>query len=112
MTEQEFLQVIYSGIKPGMDVQKPNKLSRILDVTQAGNIYYLIGEQNKKAVTKKDLREVYRHLSDGNLTNRKISEISGSSRPCNNSTVKWILSRFNLAEKDAKGNWHPTAKIQ
>jgi hypothetical protein len=112
MTEQEFLKFIYSSIHPGMEVRKPKKISRILDVTPDGKIYYLIGTQNKKAVTRDDLCKIYRLLSKGGLSNNKIAEISGTSRPCNNTTVKWILTHFGLARQDVLGYWQATWKIK
>ncbi|NHQ59583.1 hypothetical protein G9409_03100 [Chlorobium sp. BLA1] len=107
MTEYDFIEVIYSGIKPGMEVRKPNKISKILEVTQDRKIYYLIGTKNKKAVTLEDLQEIYRNLVSGSLTNKKIVEISGDSRPCNTTTVKWILENFKLAYQAANGQWKP-----
>lgn len=108
MTEVQFLDKIYTSVKPGMVVRKPNKLSKIIKVTEQGNIYYLIGTENSKAVTKNDLVAVYRALNDGTLTNKTIRDISGSARPCNATTLQWILREFNLAKESSNGIWHRT----
>ncbi len=107
MTQTQFLDFVYSKIKPGMEVKKPRKRSKIIDVTASGNIYYLIGTSNKKAVTTGDLIAVYQALAAGSLTNRTIGEISGKARPCNATTIKWILRQLDLATEGPSGIWQP-----
>jgi hypothetical protein len=108
MSQEEFLEAIYDYIKIGMEVRKPNKISKILDVTPQGHIYYLIGSQNKKAVTKNELIQVYNELNSGYLSMKKLRSIVTKSKPCNVTTIKWILSSLDLAYangKDWKRTW-------
>jgi len=105
MNEAEFLERIYSGVKPGMVVQKPKKQSRITKVTETGSIYYLIGSSNEKAVTRADLVAVYRELASGTLTNKVIKAISGTARPCNVTTIHWLLHELHLASQSPDGEW-------
>ncbi len=105
MTEQQFLDLVYSNVKIGMSIQKPQKISKILNITAEGHIYYLIGNSNKKAVTRNDLIAVYQLLNVGSLTDKDIKEISGKARPCNTTTMHWILQEFNLATRLDNGNW-------
>lgn len=108
MTEAQFLDHVYSIVKPGMEVRKPNKLSKIMNITDTGNIYYLIGSSNKKAVTREDLVAVYRALAAGTLTNKVIRDISGTARPCNATTIQWILRELKLATQGSEGAWQRT----
>jgi hypothetical protein len=108
MTEAQFLSRVYSTVKAGMEIRKPHKLSKILNVTDTGNIYYLIGTSNKKAVTRADLVSVYQALTAGNLTNTTIRVISGKNKPCNATTIQWILRELNLAIEGPDGVWHPS----
>jgi hypothetical protein len=105
MTLEQFLERIYGGARPGVEVHKPNKTSRIVNVTESGSIYYLIGTKHKKAVRRVELVAVYGALIDGTLTNRKIVEIAGSARPCNVTTIQWMLREFRLAAERADGAW-------
>ena len=108
MTLEQFLDRVYSGVRPGMEVQKPRKLSRILSVTESGNIYYLIGDSNKKAVTPADLAAIYEALADGLLTKAKIREIAGAPRPCHVTTIHWMLRKLQLATEQPDGSWRRT----
>lgn len=108
MTCNEFLERIYSQVRPGMKVSKPRSVSRIIDISQKGNIYYSIGIKSKKAVTRGDLITIYNALVAGNLTNQTIEEMSGAARPCNVTTIKWIIKELNLATEQPGGTWHRT----
>lgn len=105
MTLAQFLDRIYGGVRPGMEVHKPNKTSKILNVTESGSIYYLIGTKNKKAVTRDDLTAVYAALAVGQLTNATIRFIAGTARPCNVTTIKWMLNELKLATERPDGTW-------
>ena len=105
MTEARFLYQVYSCVTPGMPVIKPKKVSTILNVTESGNIYYRIGTDNMKAITRSDLVAVYAALSAGTLTNQALRRISGSARPCNTTTLQWLLRTTDLANEGIDGAW-------
>ena len=108
MEQGEFLHRIYSKVKPGVLIQKPRKMSKVLTVTPNGHIYYLIGASRRKAVTRHDLIAVYHALAENRLTNATIKGIAGRSRPCNVTTVQWILRECGLATPIPDGTWRRT----
>lgn len=96
MTQHQFLDYIYAIVKPGMEVVKPRKISEILKVTDQGDIFYRIGQNNHKAVTRTDLINLYQALRKGELTDKVIRAIAGPSRPCNKTTIDWLVVKLNL----------------
>ncbi len=105
MVREEFLKLIYQNIHVDMIIQKPRKVSRILEITNSGSIYYLIGDANRKAVTRHQLGQVYDELSLRPLTTKRIHEIVTKSNPCNVTTIKWLLKTCALAFEDENRCW-------
>ena len=109
MNETKFLEIIYGAIEVGMIIKKPKKDSVILNITEDGNIYYQIGVNNQKAVTKCELSQTYKVLRKGLLSRSQLYEIVGSSKPCNATTIKWLLTHSDLVRENAAGKlfkWH------
>lgn len=101
MTQQEFLHTIYSNIKPGMVVIKPIKNSKILSISKLKHIWYRIGIKNEKNVSEKELKQIYKWLDREPLPTKVIARIVTPAKTCNVTTIKWMLTHFNLAvEKD------------
>lgn len=109
MNEIIFLYEIYNSIKVGAMIQKPTKESEILDISENGNIYYRIGKINKKFVSKKELIESFQILQHRDLNNLDIKKIVPSSKPCNATSIKWLLTNSGLVVEKSKGlyvkNW-------
>ena len=105
MNENQYLQVIYGSIKVGMRVPKPRKTSEILNIKENGNIYYRIGNANEKAVTKTELSQTYGILKKRRLSNSHLNDIATSSKPCNVTTIKWLLTHSGVAIENADGTF-------
>lgn len=104
-----FLETIYSSIKVGDFIQKPTKVTEILDITESGHIYYRIGKKNRKAVTKSELIKVFEILTKRDITNSDIRDIATKAKPCNVTSIKWLLTNSGLVIEQSKGvfrkNW-------
>lgn len=103
MNESKFIEIIYGSIEVGTVIKKPKKDSAILNITENGNIYYRIGDSNQKAVTKNELSKTYKVLSEGSLSNSHLYEIVTSAKPCNATTIKWLLTHSGLVKESADG---------
>ena len=103
MNETKFLEIIYGSINVGSVIKKPRKDSVILNITEDGNIYYRIGVNNQKAVTKSELYQTYKALGTGLLSSAHLYEIVTSAKPCNVTTIKWLLTHSGLARENADG---------
>ena len=97
MNETTFLEMIYGSIDVGMIIKKPKKDSVILAITEGGHIYYQIGANNKKAVTKDELSQTHQALTAGVLSRKQLKNIIGTAKPCNATTIKWLLIHSGLA---------------
>jgi hypothetical protein len=103
MTENEFIDSIYRQLRPGMDIVKPRKTTKLLRITHDRKIYYRIGENNEKYVSEEMLRKCYRRLSSRNgLSSSEISDVAGANSPCNKTTIEWILKMGNFAALNGK----------
>lgn len=103
MNESEFIEIIYRSIEVGMVIKKPKKNSVILNITENGNIYYRIGIRNQKSVTKNELSQTYKILIKGLLSSSHLYEIVTSAKPCNATTIKWLLTHSGLARENDAG---------
>lgn len=103
MNESKFIEIIYGSIEVGMVIKKPKKDSVILNITESGNIYYRIGVSNQKAVTKNELSQTYKVIRKGLLSRSKLYEIVTSAKPCNATTIKWLLTHSGLAKENDVG---------
>lgn len=108
MKLEEFLDTIYNRITPGMQILVPKRVSRILEVSDEGDIHYLLRESYKKTVYRDELIDVHRQLMKGKLTQSQLRAITTSSRTSNVSTIKWLLSICRLAEESDNEVWEPT----
>ncbi len=88
-----------------MKVLVPNRKTDILDIRDSGDIVYRIADAYKKVLSKKELIQVYEHLETGALDSSALRQIVTPSRTCNASTIKWILSRFELARESMDRTW-------
>ena len=100
MTEDEFLASIYASISVGDSIEKPRSTSEVLDIAENGDISYQIGVKNKKAVTRCELRATYRALRIGALRNYQLNQITTSAKPCNVTTIKWLITIAGLAREN------------
>ncbi|WP_423908773.1 hypothetical protein [Candidatus Spongiihabitans sp.] len=105
MNATKFIKRIYESISIGTVIRKPKKDSVVLDIKENGNIYYRIGVSNKKFVTKNELSQTYEILRKGHLSNAHLYEIVTSSKPCNATTIKWLLEHSGLAKETADGTF-------
>ncbi|WP_299808908.1 hypothetical protein [uncultured Shewanella sp.] len=109
MTENEFISTIYAGINVGDIIKKPKVTSEILAIMQNGNIYYRVGEHNKKYISKNELVDVYAVLSTGELSTKAIRNIVPKSKPFNSTTIQWLITHTGLAKRNQHGrfskNW-------
>ncbi|MEZ9198534.1 hypothetical protein [Shewanella sp. 10N.286.54.B9] len=105
MTENEFISTIYAGINVGDIIKKPKVTSEILAMMQNGNIYYRIGERNKKFVSKNELVDIYAVLRTGELSTKVIRSIVPKSKPCNSTTIQWLITHTGLAKRNLHGNF-------
>ena len=105
MNQDEFLEAIYDSIEIGNVIHKPRKQSEVLNIKENGNIYYRIGKSNEKAVTKRELSETYKILRKGGLTNSHLNEIVTTSKPCNVTTIKWLLIHSGVARENNDGTF-------
>ncbi|WP_206745096.1 hypothetical protein, partial [Vibrio vulnificus] len=97
MTLEIFLASIYDQISVGMKIDKPKVISEILEIYSNGNIYYRVGAKNKKFVSRSELSALFDLLDSGNtVTSKHIRSIIPSSKPCNATTIKWLLKRSDL----------------
>ncbi len=103
INETKFLEIVYGSIKVGMVIKKPKKDSVILKITEGGNIYYQIGVSNQKAVTKKELSQTYKALRKGLLSRSHLYKIVTPAKPCNVTTIKWLLTNSGLVKENADG---------
>ena len=99
MKAEEFLRAIYNSIEVGAMIQKPTKQSEILEICENGNIYYRIGKKNKKAVTRSELAKVFEILQRRELLASDISEIATSAKPCNVTSIKWLITNAGVVAK-------------
>lgn len=97
ITEEHYLNYVYGSLKVGMVIEKPRKLSQILRITSNGDIYYRIGTVHEKSITKTDFIKIYEALRSGTLTESRIKEIAGTSKPCNKTTIEWLVKELKLA---------------
>ncbi|MPY22369.1 hypothetical protein [Shewanella sp. YLB-07] len=103
MTESEFVSTIYNAIKIGDIIHKPRVTSAILDIKENGNIYYRIGEADKKFVSTRELVDVYAVLSTSQLSIKEICNIASAS--CNSTTIQWLLTHARLAKRNQHGHF-------
>ena len=61
--------------------------------------------REEKAVTRDHLAAVYDALTRGRVTRRELYQLVGSARPCNVTTITWMLREFGLASEDPDGVW-------
>lgn len=108
MNVESFLERVYDSIEVGMMIKKPTKQSEILDIRDNGNIYYRIGATNKKAVTKSELARAFEILKKRKLENSDIAEIATSSKPCNITSIRWLLTNSGLVEETTSGTFTRT----
>ena len=108
MNQEQFLSAIYAELKVGMKVLIPKRKTDIVKIQSSGDIVYRIADAYNKVLTKQELIRVYEHLENGSLNGSTLREIVSPSRTCNVSTIKWILSRFNLARQNHLKNWVKT----
>lgn len=105
MNTELFLDSIYKSIKVGGMIQKPTKQSEILEIHKNGNIYYRIGTTNKKAVTKSELVKTFEILQKRELLTTDIAKIATSSKPCNVTSIKWLLTNSGLVKESSNGSY-------
>jgi len=105
MNEDEFLRRIYGELEIGMPVQTPTRQTDIKEIRPSGDIVYEITGGYQKVLSRKELCEVYRYLSENQLERWTLSRIVPRSRTTNVATITWILSRLNLAIEQADRSW-------
>ncbi|MBX2869488.1 MAG: hypothetical protein KTR18_12475 [Acidiferrobacterales bacterium] len=105
MNQAEFLERIYQGIETGMNVLIPKRKTDIVEITESGEIVYMVADTYRKVLSKQELIEVYQHLSEGAIKTSTLRKIVTPSRTCNVSTIRWILWRFDLATEQADRSW-------
>ncbi|MCL1050354.1 hypothetical protein L2755_12045 [Shewanella abyssi] len=97
-----FVSTIYDAIQVGDIIHKPRVTSVILDIYENGNIYFRVGESNKKFVSTRELVDVYAVLSASELCIKEICNIA--SAPCNSTTIQWLLTHAELAKRSQHGS--------
>lgn len=100
MNEKEFINKIYNSIKVGTKIRKPRTVSIILEIRENGDIHYTVGN-NKRYVTKNELRQTYKFLFNGHLTNKDLGTIVPAFSPCNKTSITGILEYSGLVKKNA-----------
>lgn len=105
MTESEFVSKIYTVIRVGDPIPKPRATSEVLDIKENGNIYYRVGKSNKKYVSTRELVVVYAVLSCGELSIKAIRNVIPKSKPCNSTTIQWLLTHAGLAKRNQHGSF-------
>ena len=104
MRSSEFLDEIYGSIEVGTKIRKPKKMSEVLRITENGHIYYRIGSANQKAVTRKELLAVFGVLdAEGFVSKAQIREIATRAKPCNVTTIEWLLLNAGVAKQEEPG---------
>lgn len=103
MNVNKLIKRIYDSISVDTTILKPQKNSVVLCIKENGNIYYRIGVSNKKFVTKNELSQTYEILRKGQLSNAHLYKIVPSSKPCNATTIKFLLKHSGLAKEIADG---------
>ncbi len=106
MTKQAFFDVIYNKLRPGMNILVPKRVSAIEQISETGDIIYCLNRSYRKSLSRDELSRVYDELESGDLTTNKLRKIVTTSRPCNVSTIKWILRKFELATETDRNVWH------
>jgi len=105
MNQTQFLDKIYNGVEAGMTVLIPKRKTDIVEVTDTGEIVYLIADTYRKVLSKQELMDVYQNLSAGSIKTSTLRKIVTPSRTCNVSTIRWLLSRFELATEQPDRSW-------
>ncbi|MBW8186192.1 hypothetical protein [Shewanella nanhaiensis] len=105
MTESEFVSAVFENIRVGDPVKKPRSTSEILAIKYQEKIYYRIGKSNKKFVSKEELTEVFAVISSGEISIKAIRKIIPDSKPCNSTTIQWLLTNAKLANRSSKGSF-------
>lgn len=103
MTESEFVSTIFNSIKVGDLIEKPRVTSEILAIEGSEKIFYRVGETNKKFVSKRELVDVYAVLFNGELSIKAIRNIIPKSKPCNSTTIQWLLTHAEIAKRNHHG---------
>lgn len=88
-----------------MKVLVPKRKTDILHIQDTGDIIYRIADAYKKVLSREELIQVYEHLEKGALDTSALRKIVSPSRTCNVSTIKWILSKFDLARESLDRTW-------
>ncbi len=105
MNQTQFLERVYQGIDTGMKVLIPKRKTDIIDVTESGEIVYMVADTYRKVLSKQELIAVYQHLCQGSIKTSTLRKIVTPSRTCNVSTIRWILWRFDLATEQPDRSW-------
>jgi hypothetical protein len=105
MTESEFVSTIFKAIKVGDLIKKPRVTSVILAIEDSEKIFYRVGKTNMKFVSSKELVDVYAVLSSGELSIKAIRNIIPKSKPCNSTTIQWLLTHAELANRNQGGGF-------
>ncbi|MGI9318625.1 MAG: hypothetical protein ACR2QW_14950 [bacterium] len=105
MNQEQFLNTIYANLYTGMKVLIPSRRTDILRIRESGDIVYRIADAYDKVLSRHELVMVYEHLEQGALNPPALRQIVSPSRTCNVSTIKWILSQFDLARETSDKAW-------
>lgn len=99
MNKDKFFEVIYDGIAVGMKVLTPRRVTNIVEIRQSGDIVYTVAGAYHKVLSKRELEAVFAELEQGEVDTSTLRKIVTSSRTCNVSTIKWLLTHLDLAEE-------------
>ncbi len=105
MNESDFLSRVYGSISAGDIIKKPKVTARLIAIKKNNDIVYSVGKNQRKSVTEAELKIVYNILKDRKLTTADIRKIVPSSRPCNSTTIKWLLTHSKLASITPDGGY-------
>lgn len=106
MNENEFLQVIYSAISPGDQIQKPRSICTLLEIKPNRDIVYSVGKVgNKKSVTESELKLVFEILQKHEITIANIRKIIPPSKNCNSGAIQWLLTKSGVVAKQPDGGF-------
>ena len=105
MNQAQFLEKIYSGVETGMKVLVPKRKTDILEISDTGEIIYMIADTYRKVLSKQELLDVYQQLCIGPIKTSNLRKIATPTRTCNVSTIRWLLWRFDLATEQSDRSW-------
>lgn len=91
-----------------MKVLVPKRKTDIVEITERGDIVYLVADTYRKVLSKQELVDVYLHLSQGAIKTSTLRKIVTPSRTCNVSTIRWLLWKFDLATQQPDRSWSKT----